>query len=300
MTRISLIGATIAFVLFADVAIAADAGKENAALIVAEKWLTLVDEGEYADSWTEAAFYFKAEVTQKTWEQKLHAVRGPLGKVVSRKIITETYRTSLPGAPDGEYVVIRFETSFQHRKSAVERVTPVLDKDGQWRVAGYFINAGSPDQRQFLKMEKKKAAVAAAEKWLALVDEGNYADSWREASEKLQAAIIQKTWEQLLHSDREPEGNITSRKVKNSTYQSTLPDNEDVVIWYETSFQKMQSAVERVWTRLDEDGQWRVTGYVITAGSPDLRSILMALLLFLVIISVWLMELKPKRDAAEQ
>jgi hypothetical protein len=46
---------------------------------------------------------------------------------------------SLPGAPDGEYVVIQFATSFENKKSAIETVTPMLDSDGEWRVSGYFI-----------------------------------------------------------------------------------------------------------------------------------------------------------------
>jgi hypothetical protein len=45
----------------------------------------------------------------------------------------------LPGAPDGEYVVIQYESSFEHKQAAVETVTPMLDKDGTWRVSGYFI-----------------------------------------------------------------------------------------------------------------------------------------------------------------
>jgi len=46
---------------------------------------------------------------------------------------------SLPGAPDGEYVVIQYETQFEHHTPA-ETVTPMLDKDGAWKVSGYFIN----------------------------------------------------------------------------------------------------------------------------------------------------------------
>jgi hypothetical protein len=69
----------------------------------------------------------------------MQAVRKPLGKLVTRKVKTKTYRTSLPGAPDGEYVVIEFETSFENKKWAVETVTPMMDKDGKWRVSGYYI-----------------------------------------------------------------------------------------------------------------------------------------------------------------
>jgi ribosomal protein S17E len=47
--------------------------------------------------------------------------------------------SSLPGAPDGKYVVMSFKTSFEHKKSAVETVTFMLDKNGKWSAAGYFI-----------------------------------------------------------------------------------------------------------------------------------------------------------------
>lgn len=50
-----------------------------------------------------------------------------------------SYMTSLPGAPDGEYVVVQFETSFTNKKAAAETVTPMLENDGQWRVSGYYI-----------------------------------------------------------------------------------------------------------------------------------------------------------------
>jgi hypothetical protein len=66
-------------------------------------------------------------------------LRNPLGKVLSRKLITKTYKKSLPGAPDGEYLVIQFETSFENKKSAVETTITMMDKNGIWRISGYFI-----------------------------------------------------------------------------------------------------------------------------------------------------------------
>lgn len=67
------------------------------------------------------------------------SVRDPLGKVLSRKFKSATYTKTLPGFPDGEYVVLQFETSFEHKASAIETLTPMLDKDGKWRVSGYYI-----------------------------------------------------------------------------------------------------------------------------------------------------------------
>ncbi len=116
-----------------------DSEKEKAAVSAATKWLGIVDDGNYSESWKEAAAYFKNAVEQEQWEQSLQAVRKPLGKLVSRKVKSQSHKTSLPGAPDGEYVVIQFETSFENKKSAVETVTPMLEKDGKWRVSGYYI-----------------------------------------------------------------------------------------------------------------------------------------------------------------
>jgi hypothetical protein len=119
---------------------ASDSDKEKAAVAAAEEWLTMVDHGKYAESWKQAAQYFKNAVTQQQWEQSLQAVRKPLGKLVYRNVKSKTYKTSLPGgAPDGEYVVIQFETSFENKKSAIETVTPMMDKDAKWKVSGYYI-----------------------------------------------------------------------------------------------------------------------------------------------------------------
>jgi hypothetical protein len=120
-------------------AVADTSEKEKAAAISAKKWLSMIDTERYAESWKEASEFFRNAIKQEEWKQAMQAVRKPLGKLLTRKIKTKTYKTSLPGAPDGEYVVIEFETSFENKKSAVETVTPMMDKDGRWRVSGYYI-----------------------------------------------------------------------------------------------------------------------------------------------------------------
>ncbi len=118
---------------------AANTDKEKAAIAVAEKWLKLVDQGKYTKSWQESSRYFKMLVKEDQWIEAAQTTRGPLGKMVSRKVKSATYTTKLPTAPDGEYVVIEFETAFKYKKSAIETVTPMMDKDGKWRVSGYYL-----------------------------------------------------------------------------------------------------------------------------------------------------------------
>ena len=105
----------------------------------AEAWLTLADAGKYAETWDEAAAYFKNVVTKNRWVNAMKSTRAPLGAVRTRKVKSATYTNTLPGAPDGEYVVIQYDTGFENKNSTVETITPMLNKDGKWRVCGYFI-----------------------------------------------------------------------------------------------------------------------------------------------------------------
>ena len=112
---------------------------DKAAIDAADAWLKTVDNGDYAKSWEETAEYFRNFVSQKDWLKSIKPVREPLGKLVQRKFKSALQTDSAPGAPDGQYVIIQYDTSFENKKAAVETVTPMIDKDGQWRVSGYYI-----------------------------------------------------------------------------------------------------------------------------------------------------------------
>ena len=116
----------------------ADTGSDKA-LSTAKAWLSLIDSGNYSGSWKDASTYFQATLSEQNWVSALRAVRKPLGELVGRSILTSQEFRSLPGVPDGKYIVMNFETAFEHKKSAVETLTFMLDKDGKWRAAGYFI-----------------------------------------------------------------------------------------------------------------------------------------------------------------
>jgi hypothetical protein len=136
------IGITSALALGAAITalvLAADSAAEKAAQQSAQTWLALVDAAKYGRSWSEAATLFKQAMPQAQWESAAKAAREPLGKLQTRKLQSSEYRRTLPGAPDGEYVVIQYATSFENKKSAIETITPMKDKDGVWRVSGYYI-----------------------------------------------------------------------------------------------------------------------------------------------------------------
>ena len=138
MKRLGCLAAALMLVL----AVSASA-EENPAVAQAKaaatSWLALADTGNYAQTWDDAAVLFQGAITKANWEQALKSARSPLGAVQERKLKSATFTRTLPGAPDGEYVVIQFETRFANKATAIETITPMREKDGNFRVSGYFV-----------------------------------------------------------------------------------------------------------------------------------------------------------------
>ncbi|OYV96965.1 MAG: hypothetical protein B7Z68_04530 [Acidobacteria bacterium 21-70-11] len=138
-TMIRVVACGALALLLVTTVVRAAGGPEAKAVAAAKSWLALVDAGRYGPSWDAAASTFKNAVTRTDWERMAASARGPFGKLLSRELASSRAATSLPGAPDGHYVVVQFKTAFEHKAQAVETVTAMLESDGAWRVTGYFI-----------------------------------------------------------------------------------------------------------------------------------------------------------------
>jgi hypothetical protein len=113
--------------------------QEKAAQAAAEIWLALVDAAQYNESWEQAASFFKASVAKDDWNENITQARQPLGKFKTRKVKYTQATDTVQGAPKGKYVLLQTEAAFANQADAKELITVTLDKDGQWRVVGYFI-----------------------------------------------------------------------------------------------------------------------------------------------------------------
>ncbi len=113
--------------------------KKSSPIEMAKSWLLFVDEAKYTEAYSEAAIYFQNSVTIEQWMQATTSIIKPLGKVLSREFSTDKYMNGLPGSPDGEYLVIQFNSSFENKESAVETLILLLEKD-VWKTIGYFIS----------------------------------------------------------------------------------------------------------------------------------------------------------------
>ncbi len=105
----------------------------------AHAWLALIDKGEIAKSWDEAALSFQLAVTKAKWEQAVKSARGPFEPFGARRQIMARYTTELPNAPPGQYVLLQYNTDVSGGRQVVETVVPVLEGKRGWRVSGYFV-----------------------------------------------------------------------------------------------------------------------------------------------------------------
>ena len=106
--------------------------------VVAEsrRWLGLIDEGKAGLAWDGADASLRASVSRAKWIDGIRDLRKPYGRIKQRKTTQIARAHSLPGAPDGDYAIIQFDTEFANGRHASELVTWTLTNTS-WRVAGY-------------------------------------------------------------------------------------------------------------------------------------------------------------------
>ncbi|MCI4590146.1 DUF4019 domain-containing protein [Sphingobium sp. BYY-5] len=100
----------------------------------ARRWLMLVDDGRWDESYRGTTASFRKMNTAQVWANTSEKARVPLGAALSRTFVSQE---NLPAPPYG-YEVVKFRTRFANKAEAIETVS--LDReDGGWRVAGVTI-----------------------------------------------------------------------------------------------------------------------------------------------------------------
>jgi hypothetical protein len=113
-------------------------GEEQAAERQALGFLGYLDHGRFADSYAYTGMLIRAQLDRDAYAKQLEKARSGAGALLSRELRNATYATTLPGAPEGQYVVLIYGASFANRQQAEETVTLAFAK-GYWRVSGYYI-----------------------------------------------------------------------------------------------------------------------------------------------------------------
>jgi hypothetical protein len=114
-------------------------GDDQATIDGGKKWLELIDAGKTGEAWDHTAASLKSAVTRSDWVGGVSEIRKPYGKLVSRTPSRFARTHTLPDAPQGDYAIVEYESTFAGGKSALEQLTWKLESDGVFRIAGYFI-----------------------------------------------------------------------------------------------------------------------------------------------------------------
>ncbi|MEO7813929.1 MAG: DUF4019 domain-containing protein [Sphingomicrobium sp.] len=100
----------------------------------ARDWLMLGDQGRWKDGWSATASSFRQLNTAERWAEAAERVRVPLGKVLSRTLLSQE---SVPAPPAGVEVV-KFRTNFANKANVVETVS-LAREESAWRVVGIYV-----------------------------------------------------------------------------------------------------------------------------------------------------------------
>lgn len=113
---------------------AAAEATDPAVVDAARRFVALIDENRWADSYQATAASFRKLNTLQVWTAASEQVRKQFGATVSRTLLSQG---EVPAPPHG-YQVVKFRTSFANKTDAIETVS--LDREnGQWRVVGIYV-----------------------------------------------------------------------------------------------------------------------------------------------------------------
>jgi hypothetical protein len=113
--------------------------EQTAAIQAASTWLQLIDAGNYAEAWKQAAPVLQQNIPQDKWQEMVKTVELKVGKIISRKVLETTFSSTLPDAPKGNYAIILYATSFQNMPQGGNEKITLMKTENTWKVAGYFI-----------------------------------------------------------------------------------------------------------------------------------------------------------------
>ena len=113
-------------------------------------------------------------------------------------------------------------------------------------------------------------ALVVSKTWVGQIDAGQYDDSYAFGCDAMHDKVQSDRWRQVLKALRTPWGAVVNRKQLSHIYKPNGyegSEGEYMVITYDTSFKKLDTAMEVVVLKWD-GGKWRGAGYNAGPQSP--------------------------------
>ncbi len=110
----------------------------SAALTKAERFVGILDSRNYDRAYLQTSDLLKLRTPQTEWIRQQEIAFQLLGDVRERQLSTVKARAVYPGLPDGNYLIVCFETRTAHKVKAIE-VVLLKEEETDWQVCNYSI-----------------------------------------------------------------------------------------------------------------------------------------------------------------
>lgn len=110
----------------------------SAALLQAEAFVAVIDKGDYLSAYASGLPFIRFQARQDEWIADQEMAVEFLGKVIDRQLMTVRSRDSYPGLPDGNYLVVSYESRTEHKVKAIE-VLLLSQQNQGWQVCRYSV-----------------------------------------------------------------------------------------------------------------------------------------------------------------
>ena len=111
---------------------------EEAARNTAEQWLAKADAGDHAGNWAMTTPEFQVQIRKEDWVARQETFYQQLGRPTRRELLAAKYTASVPGTPEGEYVLIQYRRDARAGGPVLETLT--MKRSGEkWQTAGYWV-----------------------------------------------------------------------------------------------------------------------------------------------------------------
>src|SRR5262249_302613 len=111
-----------------------------------------------------------------------------------------------------------------------------------------------------LSLDQQESLKQLATSWLNLIDTERFAESWQQLGSKLKTKYNESAWGTALHPLLSQTGKIKKRTFRSVGYSDA--QGESVIVEFDSTFTKATTSKEVV-SLVQEQGQWRITGYSI-------------------------------------
>jgi hypothetical protein len=107
------------------------------ASIVAESWLSNINDNQYDNAFQMLSNEVKVRYKQETWINLINELMLEFGKLESRKTIEKKFQSEVEGMEDGFYVFIDYRSSYTNTIDHNEHILLKQNDKTKWEIVDY-------------------------------------------------------------------------------------------------------------------------------------------------------------------